>query len=122
MQLIGYDKCSTCRKARQWLVRQGVEFQERPIREQPPTAEELDRWQKRSGMELKKFFNTSGKLYQSMNLKDRLPAMTREEQLRLLASDGMLVRRPLLVDENWVLVGLKEAEWSGRIIGGGAEA
>lgn len=117
MLFIGYENCGTCRRARQWLMSQGLEFCSRPIREEPPTMGELDQWQQLSGMELKKFFNTSGQLYKAMRLKDRLPSMTREEQLRLLASDGMLVRRPLLIDGDRVLVGFREEEWRSLLAG-----
>lgn len=111
MQFIQYAKCTTCQKAKKWLDEHHVEYIDRPIKEQNPTAEELTDWHRRSGLPLKKFFNTSGLLYKSMNLKDRLPAMTEAEQITLLASDGMLVKRPLVVGEDFVLVGFKPAEW-----------
>ena len=111
MQFIQYAKCTTCQKAKKWLDENHVEYIDRPIKEQNPTAEELADWHRRSGLPLKKFFNTSGLLYKSMNLKDRLPAMTEAEQITLLASDGMLVKRPLVVGEDFVLVGFKPAEW-----------
>ena len=111
MQFIQYAKCTTCQKAKKWLDEHHVESIDRPIKEQNPTAEELADWHRRSGLPLKKFFNTSGLLYKSMNLKDRLPAMTEAEQITLLASDGMLVKRPLVVGEDFVLVGFKPAEW-----------
>ena len=111
MQFIQYAKCTTCQKAKKWLDEHHVEDLDRPIKEQNPTAEELADWHRRSGLPLKKFFNTSGLLYKSMNLKDRLPAMTEAEQITLLASDGMLVKRPLVVGEDFVLVGFKPAEW-----------
>ena len=106
-----YPPCSTCQKAKKWLNEQGVAYTDRHIKEQNPTYEELKDWHQRSGLPLKKFFNTSGLLYKSMNLKDKLPNMTEEEQLRLLASDGMLVKRPILVTEKGVLTGFKEADW-----------
>ena len=109
--LIEYPKCSTCQKARKWLEQQGAAFESRNIKEQNPTADELRAWQAKSGLALKRFFNTSGLLYKSMQLKDRLPAMPEEEQLALLASDGMLVKRPLLIGDGFVLPGFKEAEW-----------
>ena len=106
-----YPKCTTCKKAKAWLESNAVAFEDRHIVEQNPTAEELKAWWEKSGLPLKKFFNTSGLLYKSMNLKDKLPAMTEEEQLRLLATDGMLVKRPLVVLEDAVLTGFREAEW-----------
>lgn len=111
MQFICYEKCTTCQKARKWLDEQGVAYEVRPIKEDRPTLEELTRWYRQSGLPLRRFFNTSGLLYKSMELKDRLPAMTEEEQLNLLASDGMLVKRPLLVGDDVVLVGFKTEEW-----------
>ena len=111
MLFICYPPCSTCQKARKWLDARGAQYTERHIKEQNPTYEELKDWQTRSGLPLKKFFNTSGLLYKSLNLKERLPAMTEEEQLRLLASDGMLVKRPILIDGDTVLTGFREAEW-----------
>ena len=106
-----YEKCSTCRKALAWLEQQGIPFDTRPIREENPTADELRNWYERSGLPLKRFFNTSGNLYKELGLKDKLPAMTEEEQLALLATDGMLVKRPLVITEDGVLAGFKEAEW-----------
>lgn len=111
MLLIEYPPCSTCRRAKKWLDENDIVYETRHIREQPPTAQELREWQARSGLPLKRFFNTSGQLYKSMQLKDRLPRMNEKEQLALLASDGMLVRRPILVDGDRVLVGFREAEW-----------
>ena len=108
---IAYPPCSTCQKARRWLQDAGIAFEERNIKTQPPTAEELARWQKISGLALKKFFNTSGNLYKEMHLTDKLPQMSEEEQLSLLATNGMLVKRPLVVGEDFVLTGFKEAEW-----------
>ena len=112
---VEYPKCTTCRKAKKWLEEKGIKFEDRDIREQNPSAEELQRWHGISGLPLKRFFNTSGQLYREMNLKDRLPSMTEEEQYRLLASDGMLVKRPIIVSDDFVLVGFKEAEWSERL-------
>ncbi len=115
MQFICYAKCSTCKKARKWLEEQGLAFQEREIKTEKPTYEELKQWLNMSGLPVKRFFNTSGLLYQSMNLKEKLAQLSEDEQLRLLASDGMLVKRPLLVAEDKVLVGFKEAEWSEKL-------
>lgn len=106
-----YDKCSTCKKALKWLDEQGADYAVRPIREENPSAEELRAWQEKSGLPLRRFFNTSGMLYRELGLKDRLDAMREDEQLALLASDGMLVKRPLLVSEKAVIPGFKENEW-----------
>lgn len=111
MLFIEYPKCSTCKKAKNWLDENGIEYTDRHIKEDNPTAAELKEWAKASGTELKKFFNTSGMLYKSMNLKEKLPTMSDEEKFDLLSSDGMLVKRPLIVDGNTVLIGFKEAEW-----------
>lgn len=111
MLLIYYPPCSTCQKAKKWLDAHGISYTERHIKEDNPTYEELKAWQQRSGMPLKKFFNTSGLLYKSMQLKEKLPTMTEEEQLRLLATDGMLVKRPILVTDERILTGFREAEW-----------
>ena len=111
MLFLEYPPCTTCKKAKKWLQDNGLEFTARHIKEQNPTVEELSNWQEKSGLELKKFFNTSGLVYKALGLKDKLPAMSREEQLALLASDGMLVKRPILVTEDAVLVGFKEAQW-----------
>ena len=108
-----YDKCSTCRKALKWLDAEGADYAVRPIREQNPSAEELAAWREKSGLPLRRFFNTSGMLYRELGLKDRLPSMSEEEQLALLASDGMLVKRPLLVTEDKVFPGFREEDWSG---------
>lgn len=115
MLVLAYRKCSTCRKALKWLDENGIAYQERPIVEENPTYEELKEWHARSGLPLKKFFNTSGMIYKDMKLKDRLPEMTEEEQLRLLATNGMLVKRPLVVGEDYVLMGFKEQEWSEKL-------
>ena len=111
MLFVCYPNCSTCKKARAWLESQGIPFAERNIKTENPTREELARWQKASGLPLKRFFNTSGQQYRALGLKEKLPAMTEEEQLELLSSDGMLVKRPLLVDETAVLVGFRPQEW-----------
>ena len=107
-----YKKCSTCQKALKWLDENEIEYEERPIKEENPNAEELSEWYQRSGLPLKRFFNTSGNLYKELQLKDKLASMSEEEQLKLLASDGMLVKRPILVtDDGRVFTGFKEAEW-----------
>ena len=111
MLFIQYPPCSTCQKAKKLLDEKGIAYETRHNREEKPTAEELRHWHRISGLPLKKFFNTSGLLYKSMNLKERLPAMTEEEQIALLASDGMLVKRPLLVTEDVVLTGFREGQW-----------
>lgn len=111
MLFIQYPPCSTCRKAKNWLDAKGIAYTDRHIKEQNPTYEELKYWYEISGLPLKKFFNTSGQLYKSLNLKEKLSTMTEEEQLRLLASDGMLVKRPIAVKDGIVLVGFKEAAW-----------
>ena len=115
MLVLVYRKCSTCQKALKWLEENKVDFVERPIVEENPTYEELKKWHEMSGLPLKKFFNTSGMLYKEMNLKDKLPEMSEEEQLRLLATNGMLVKRPLVVGEDYVLTGFREKEWEERI-------
>ena len=111
MLVLVYRKCSTCQKALKWLEEHKVEFEERPIVEDNPSYEELKAWYDKSGLPLKKFFNTSGMLYKEMKLKDKLAEMSEEEQLRLLATNGMLVKRPLVIGEDYVLVGFKEKEW-----------
>ena len=115
MLVLVYRKCSTCLKALKWLKEHQVTFEERPIAEANPTYEELKEWYKKSGLPLKKFFNTSGLLYKDMQLKDKLPTMTEEEQLKLLATNGMLVKRPLVVGDDFVLTGFKEKEWEEKI-------
>ena len=120
MQLICYAKCSTCQKAQKWLDQHRISYDLRPIREQNPTAEELRKWWKQSGLPLKRFFNTSGLAYKELGLKDRLPMLSEEEQLALLASDGMLVKRPLLVGENFMLIGFREAEYEREFSDAGA--
>ena len=116
MQFICYPKCSTCQKARKWLDANHLEFTERHIVEENPSYEELKEWYSESGLPLKKFFNTSGMLYKEMQLKDKLPAMSEEEQLKLLATNGMLVKRPLIVNGNIILTGFKEAEWEKALL------
>ena len=111
MLFICYPKCSTCRKAKTWLEGHNISYELRDIKEDNPTAQELSEWQKKSGLPLKKFFNTSGMLYREMGLKDKLKAMPGQEMLDLLATDGMLVKRPILVTDDAVLVGFKEAEY-----------
>lgn len=111
MLFICYPKCTTCQKAQKWLQEHQVSYELRNIKEEKPTYEELKNWYQMSGLPLKRFFNTSGLLYKSMELKDKLPDMSEEEKLRLLATDGMLVKRPLLVGKDFVLAGFKEAEW-----------
>lgn len=111
MLFIQYPPCSTCQKAKKWLDDHGITYTDRHIKNEKPSYEELKTWYAASGLPLKKFFNTSGLLYKSLNLKEKLPAMTEEEQLQLLASDGMLVKRPIVVTEKTILVGFKEAQW-----------
>ncbi|MCI8783694.1 arsenate reductase family protein [Lachnospiraceae bacterium 48-21] len=111
MLLVHYPKCSTCQKAKKWLNEKGVEFEERNIKDENPTKEEVKAWHEKSGMPLKKFFNTSGMIYREMQLKDKLPDMTEEEQYELLSTDGMLVKRPILVTDTAVVTGFREKEW-----------
>ena len=111
MLFIFYPKCTTCQKAKKWLNENKIEYVERHIVEEHPSYEELKEWFSKSGLPLKKFFNTSGKLYKEMELSKKLPGMSEEEQIQLLATDGMLVKRPILVGDHGVLVGFKEAEW-----------
>ena len=115
MLVLVYRKCSTCLKALKWLEDNNIEFTERPIKEENPTYEELKAWHQMSGLPLKKFFNTSGLIYKDMQLKDKLPQMSEDEQLQLLATNGMLVKRPLVIGEDFVLTGFKEKEWEERI-------
>ncbi len=115
LEFICYPKCSTCQKAEKWLLGRGAAFSVRDIKSQNPTAEELSLWYQKSGLPLKKFFNTSGLLYQSLGLKEKLPQMSEKEQIALLATDGMLVKRPILLGEDFVLVGFREAEWSEKL-------
>lgn len=115
IEFICYPKCTTCQKAKKWLDDNGIEYNFRDIKEDNPNYEKLTAWYKMSGLPLKKFFNTSGLLYKLMELKDKLPTMSDDEQLKLLATDGMLVKRPLVIGEGFVLVGFKESEWSEKI-------
>lgn len=116
LTVLCYKRCSTCQKALKWLDANGIEYQERPIKEEHPTEEELRQWHKISGLPLKRFFNTSGNIYKEMGLKDKLPDMSEDEQFRLLATDGMLVKRPLVVSGDFVLTGFKEAEWEEKML------
>jgi len=116
VKFICYPKCTTCQKARKWLDDNKIEYELRNIKFDNPTLDELKEWYAKSGLPLKKFFNTSGLLYKSLDLKNKLPAMSEDEMLKLLASDGMLVKRPLLVGDDFVLVGFKESEWSAKLI------
>ena len=111
MLFVNYPKCSTCKKARKFLEEKGVAFEDRDIKEQNQTVDELKEWIAKSGLPVKKFFNTSGMLYRQMELKDKLPNMSEQEMIELLATDGMLVKRPILVSEDKVLVGFRQAEW-----------
>ena len=115
LKFICYPKCTTCQKAKKWLDDNKIEYEFRDIKLDSPTLNELTEWHKKSGLPLKKFFNTSGLLYKSLDLKNKLPSMSGDEMLKLLASDGMLVKRPLLVGDDFVLVGFKEAEWNAAL-------
>lgn len=115
MLFLEYPKCSTCKKAKNWLESNGVEFEDRHIVENNPTADELKAWYEKSGFPLKKFFNTSGLKYKELGLKDKLPNMTEEEQLNLLGTDGMLVKRPLVIGDDFVLIGFKEPQWAEKL-------
>ena len=112
LKFICYPKCTTCQKARKWLDENKINYEFRDIKLDNPTLDELTEWYKKSGLPLKKFFNTSGLLYKSLDLKNKIPAMNDEEMLQLLASDGMLVKRPLMIGDEFVLIGFKESEWS----------
>ena len=116
MLVLVYRKCSTCQKALKWLDAHNVNYTERPIVEENPSYEELSKWYSMSGLPLKKFFNTSGILYKEMNLKDKLPSMTEDEMLKLLATNGKLVKRPLVVGDNFVLTGFNEAQWEETLL------
>ncbi len=116
MLFIEYPPCSTCQKARKWLNDHNISYTSRHIRDENPSEEELTHWISESGLPIKRFFNTSGMLYKSMSLKDRLPSMTPEEQIRLLSTDGMLVKRPLVIGDGFVLVGFREKEWEEKLI------
>lgn len=111
MQFLQYPPCSTCQKAKQWLDQHGIIYQDRHIKDHNPSYEELKSWYQRGNIPLKKFFNTSGLIYKALDLKDKLPTMSEEEQLRLLSTDGMLVKRPLIITDGLILVGFKEPEW-----------
>ena len=113
---IEYPKCSTCQKAEKWLDAHGVKYDRRNIKEKNPSYAELKEWYEQSGVELRRFFNTSGLLYKSMNLKEKLPAMSEDEQLKLLASDGMLVKRPLVISDGFILIGFRENEWQQKLL------
>ena len=115
IKFICYSKCTTCQKAQKWLDDNQIEYEFRDIKLDNPTLDELTEWHKKSGLPLKKFFNTSGLLYKSLDLKNKLPSMSEDEMLKLLASDGMLVKRPLLIGDNFVFVGFKDAEWSAAL-------
>ena len=115
MLFVEYPPCTTCQKAKKWLDEQNLTYEDRNIKTEKPSYEELKDWYQRSGLPLKRFFNTSGLLYKSLALKDKLPTMSEEEMLRLLAADGMLVKRPLLIGDDFVLVGFKEAEWAEKL-------
>lgn len=116
MLFIQYPKCTTCQKAKKWLDEHGIAYDDRHIKENPPTAEELKAWHQMSGLDIKKFFNTSGMLYKSMGLKNKLPEMTENEKYDLLATDGMLVKRPIIVGEDFVLTGFREKEWEEKLL------
>ncbi|MGN0342725.1 MAG: arsenate reductase family protein [Roseburia sp.] len=116
MLFIEYPKCSTCQKAKKWLDANNITYTDRHIVEENPSYDELKEWHAKSGLPLKKFFNTSGMIYKEMQLKDKLPAMSEEEQLKLLATNGMLVKRPLIVNGDMVLTGFKEAEWEEKLL------
>ena len=116
MLFIEYPKCTTCKKAKKWLDDHGLQYTDRHIKEENPTADELKTWHAKSGLPLKRFFNTSGVLYKEMHLKDRLPEMSEEEQFQLLATDGMLVKRPIIVTDDKVLTGFKEKEWEETLL------
>ena len=115
LNFVCYPKCTTCQKAKKWLEERGENFAVRDIKSENPSQEELRNWWQQSGLPLKKFFNTSGLQYKALGLKDKLPVMSEEEQLALLATDGMLVKRPILIGENTVLVGFKEADWTEKL-------
>ena len=115
MTFLCYARCTTCQKAKKWLDANGIGYIERPIKEQNPSVEELKQWHQMSGLPLKKFFNTSGLLYKEMSLKDKLPTMSDVEQYALLATDGMLVKRPMMVGDDFVLIGFKEADWEDKL-------
>lgn len=115
IKFICYPRCTTCQKAKKWLDDNNIEYELRDIKADNPTLNELRVWHEKSGIQLKKFFNTSGLLYKSLDFKNKLPSMTEDEMLQLLSGDGMLVKRPLLIGEGWVLVGFKESEWEDQL-------
>jgi len=115
MLFVCYERCSTCKKAEKWLREKGIEFEKRDIKSENPTEDELRRWHQTSGLPLRRFFNTSGQLYRQMGLKDQLKTMSDDEQYALLATDGMLVKRPIVITDDAVLVGFKETEWAERL-------
>lgn len=116
MLFVQYAKCSTCKKAKKWLDEHGISYEDRPIKEDRPSVEELKKWHQTSGLPLKRFFNTSGMLYKELKLKDKLLTMSEEEQYELLATDGMLVKRPLVITDDIVLVGFREKEWEQNLL------
>jgi arsenate reductase len=116
MLFVNYPKCSTCRKAKNWLDEHNIDYESRHIVEDNPTASEIEEWYQKSGLPLKRFFNTSGKIYRENNLKDKIPDMSEQEQFDTLATNGMLVKRPILVGEDFVLVGFKVAEWEEKLL------
>lgn len=116
MLFVQYPKCSTCRKAKNWLEEHDIEFESRHIVEDNPTAEEIEKWWKKSDLPLKRFFNTSGQVYRKLGLKDKLPDMSEEEQFEILSTDGMLVKRPVIVGDDFVLVGFKLKEWEEKLL------
>ena len=116
MLFVQYPKCSTCRKAKNWLDEHNIEYESRHIVEDNPTADEIEKWHAKSGLPLKRFFNTSGKIYRENKIKDKLPEMSEEEQFELLATDGMLVKRPIVVGDDFVLVGFKVKEWEEKLL------
>ena len=116
MLFLQYPKCSTCRKAKNWLEEHDLEFESRHIVEENPTAEEIEKWWKKSDLPLKRFFNTSGQVYRKLGLKDKLPDMSEEEQFEILSTDGMLVKRPIIVGDDFVLVGFKVKEWEEKLL------
>lgn len=113
---IEYPKCTTCKKAKAWLDEAGIEYTDRNIKDENPTIDELREWYAKSGLPLKRFFNTSGMLYKQMSLKDKLPQMSEEEQLELLSTDGMLVKRPIIINDDAILVGFRQDEWEQKLL------
>ena len=116
MLFVQYPKCSTCKKAKKWLDEHNIEYESRHIVEENPTAEEIEKWYEKSGLPLKRFFNTSGMKYRELKLKDKIPDMSEQDQFELLATDGMLVKRPIVVADDFVLVGFKVAEWEENLL------